>query len=198
MPTASASNVLDRLQDLLPVTKTGKLSNKKPGPLTRDDAKALSAEIRRRQFPHLWLLVERVHEGGAQQVLGYSNWRDYTAKELDLSESRSFQLLDQAKIMRLIQQAGIEPLSIEPIPARVVAKLKHAHADVLDAAKSAQERGQDVHDALRALAQVVSPSAVTRARAPQPGEVLCPTCNGHGAVPELTARLWAKFADDLA
>lgn len=192
-------DTLSRLSELLPITKTGRLSDKKKmSRLTRDEAKALTREVLNRTH-HLWLLLERAHEGQAAAVLGYNNWRDYTTRELDMSESRSFQLIDTARIMRQLHAAGWDVCAIEPIPARVVAKLKHHPSEVQGAAAEALEKGEDIHDAMRALAQRLSPTPPrVNTRSPQgEHEQVCPTCNGQGIVPALQARLLLQWMNSL-
>lgn len=65
-------------------------------PLSAEDARELTDRIRR-MVGLLWELVTEAHERKAHKALGYATWKDYVAAEFQMSESRSYQLLDQAR-----------------------------------------------------------------------------------------------------
>lgn len=204
--TRPATTITNGDLPYLPVTKTGRLSQKRLPRLTVDEARALTNEIKARTV-QLWLLVERAHDGKAYAALGYNTWKEYAEKELQLSESRSFQLLDQAKVMRELAAAGVDVGNMDPVPARVVAKVKHALPQVREAAKEALQGNYDVHDAIRDLARSIdTPRALEQRstgadliqpsrRAYREGEVACPACAGRGHMSEAQADLLQQFID---
>ena len=56
------------------------------------------------------LLLE-AHDRGAWRVLGYGTWQEYMKKEFDLSRSRSYQLLDRARVRQALLAAGVEAVA---------------------------------------------------------------------------------------
>lgn len=73
--------------------------------LTADEARALTTEIQQSaERTHALLL--RAHEGEAWAALGYDSWRDYATTEFSMSQSRAYQLLDQARVVRAIESAS--------------------------------------------------------------------------------------------
>lgn len=197
-PTFSGLQVSDdEERPLLPVTRAGRLSAKRLPHLTREEAKRLTKQVQDKAAP-AWLLIERAHQGKAHEALAFNTWKDYTEKELGMSESRSFQLLDQARVMREIAAAGFDVADADPIPARVVAKVKNHLPQVREAAEKAHKEDGDIYAALRDLAQAISPtpSKPNTPATPRQGEAVCPCCNGTGVVPEMVARLVAKALKD--
>lgn len=73
--------------------------------LTKDEARALTEEIKQ-SAEHTYTLLLRAHEGEAWDALGYASWRDYATTEFNMSQSRAYQLLDQARIVRSIEAAS--------------------------------------------------------------------------------------------
>lgn len=73
-------------------------------PLTQDGAKELTRSIRD-AAEVIWVLIARAHAGKAWLALGYDSWADYVREEFNMSRSRSYQLLDQAKVIEAINKA---------------------------------------------------------------------------------------------
>jgi len=73
-------------------------------PLNEDDARALTETIRS-AADVLWVLIARAHAGKAWAAMGYDSWADYVGSEFDMSRSRSYQLLDQGRVVREIESA---------------------------------------------------------------------------------------------
>lgn len=71
-------------------------------PLTSEQAAKLTATIRN-VVDVLWILFERAHAGKAWQALDYGSWEEYVRAEFDMSRSRSYQILDQARVIREIE-----------------------------------------------------------------------------------------------
>jgi hypothetical protein len=73
-------------------------------PLSEENARALTDTIRS-AADVLWVLIARAHAGKAWLALGYDTWADYVETEFDMSRSRSYQLLDQGRVVREIESA---------------------------------------------------------------------------------------------
>lgn len=139
--------------EILPARRTGdgdftKISKR---PLDRDEARQLTAEIRQSTV-RLWFLVKEAQDREAWAALGYASWKEYADKELQLSESRSYQLLNQAKVMQIMASAGVDPLSIEPVPTRVVQRVKDNPTAIRRATRKAIKEGTDPVKAIREIA----------------------------------------------
>lgn len=72
--------------------------------LDADSARRLTDEIRA-TAEHVWALLLQAHEQRAWSALGYGTWAEYVKTEFDYSRSRSYQLLDQAFVLREIEGA---------------------------------------------------------------------------------------------
>lgn len=149
--------------------------------LTKDEARLLTKEINTRAI-QLWLLVERAHTGRAWEALGYDSWKQYVSKELDMSESRSFQLLDQARVMRELAAAGADPSTVPPPPARVVQVIKNNLTEVRELAAKTLSEGGNLGDAIRQYAAEIDPNLASRpkGRPVTKNTVPCPCCAGSG------------------
>ena len=55
---------------------------------------------------HVCLLLLQAHQGRAWFVLGYRTWEEYIHSEFGLSRSRSYELLDQARVILTIMEAA--------------------------------------------------------------------------------------------
>lgn len=80
-------------------------------PLSGEQAKQLTHSIRDASEV-IWILIARAHAGKAWKVLGYDSWEDYVKSEFNMSRSRSYQLLDQAKVISAIEEAMPEGVNI--------------------------------------------------------------------------------------
>lgn len=73
-------------------------------PLNTEQAKQITHSIRD-AAEVIWILIARAHAGKAWKALGYDSWEDYVKSEFNMSRSRSYQLLDQAKVISEIEAA---------------------------------------------------------------------------------------------
>ena len=53
------------------------------------------------------------HDRRAWQALGYPTWEQYVKKEFNLSRSRSYQLLDRAKVTHALFAAGLDEMALQ-------------------------------------------------------------------------------------
>jgi len=107
-------------------------------PLDEARARSLTARIRQ-STRELCLLLLEAHQLRAWRALGYESWSAYVDEELGMSRSRSYELLDHARVVRTLQAAAgtTEVPEISPYTARqikprldeVVAHLRRRLAD---------------------------------------------------------------------
>jgi hypothetical protein len=93
-----------------------------PKHLTETEARTLTNKIKAGVSAVSVLLLE-AHDRRAWSVLGYDTWEEYVRGELNLSRSRSYELLDHAVVMRSIQAAA-EMSGIPDISAHCAAQIK--------------------------------------------------------------------------
>jgi hypothetical protein len=102
--------------------------------LTPAEALSLTERIRSTSRQMCLLLLE-AHERRAWLALGYQSWRRYVGDELQLSRSRSYELLDQGRVVRAIQAAaGVS--EVPDISAFAAAQLKPHLREVTDAVRA--------------------------------------------------------------
>ena len=87
---------------LIPVAPVGTPAFHEP--LNADEARTLTDAIKS-ATEVLWVLIARAHAGKAWNALGYPTWEEYVRAEFDISRSRSYQLLDQGRVIREIEAA---------------------------------------------------------------------------------------------
>lgn len=108
--------------------------------MTRDEARQLTDEIKGKT-EELWSLVIVAHDRKAYRALGYATWPEYLAAEFEMSRSRSYQLLDQARVIKEIQAATgemstkvdiseREARDIKPVLDRVTERIREEVATV--------------------------------------------------------------------
>lgn len=193
--TTSPGTVVDLFRKVEPVDVPGK----QPGrvaQLSQEQARILTTNIKH-AVVRLWVLVAEAHDRGAFTALGYETWREYVVGELQMSESTSYNYLDQARIMRELVSAGVDPNEVEPPPVRVVQRIKDNLTGVRKAAKRALADGVSVEDALKELADDMTPRSprgpggsgrVIQGRVEPPGEPTPPPEEpGSGPALGLTA-----------
>jgi hypothetical protein len=73
-------------------------------PLTMDEARELTEHIRS-TADVLYVLLGRAHAGRAWEALGYGSFEAYVKEEFNISRSRAYQILNQAKVIEAIEAA---------------------------------------------------------------------------------------------
>lgn len=164
--------------------------------LSPDDARQLTIEIQRTSV-RLWLLVTEAHDRQAHTALGYSTWDEYARKELKMSPSRSYQLLDTGHVMRELAAGGADLDRIAVPPTRVVQRVKDRLDEVREVARTSVIAGKTPEKALRMLARSAPADGTPgEKQLPDEGEaeersspdqrgrtaVKCPACAGSGKV----------------
>lgn len=74
--------------------------------LAETEARALTERIRQSTHELSGLLLQ-AHEGEAWRALGYESWTAYIDGEFDFNRSRSYQLLDHGRVLRLLESPEV-------------------------------------------------------------------------------------------
>ena len=101
--------------------------------LCEAEARELTRKIRY-ALDELPLLLKEAHDRRVWPVLGYRSWEEYVRMEFSLSRSRSYELVEQARVIEALKHAvggrnippvsGLAALQLKPVLAEVVAALK--------------------------------------------------------------------------
>ena len=93
-------------------------------PLDEAGARSLTARIRE-ATREVCLLLLQAHQQRAWRALGYESWSAYVHEELGMSRSRSYELLDHARVIRTLQAAAdtTEVPEVSPYMARQIKPL---------------------------------------------------------------------------
>jgi hypothetical protein len=130
-------------------------------PIDEPEARRLTERIRTATRQVCLLLME-VHERRAWLALGYSSWEHYVQREFNISRSRSYELLDQARVVLELRTAG--GLQIVPdVSAYVAVQIKPRLRQLTE---SIRERVGDASetDPVAIVAEVVDEYRVQAAR----------------------------------
>ncbi len=96
---------------------------------TAEEARALTARIQQ-AVQHVHDLLLEAYERRAWAALGYASWREYAQNEFRLAQSHVYRLLDQARVIRAIEEAaGVSPAG-EIVTEREARDLKPQLASV--------------------------------------------------------------------
>jgi hypothetical protein len=90
--------------------------------MSAEEARDLTARIKA-QIDGVAELILEAHDGRAWAALGYSSWERYIKSEFGLSRSRSYELIDQARVHRTLKIAT-DGRPIPHVSARAAAALR--------------------------------------------------------------------------
>src|SRR5215472_4396695 len=110
-----------------------------PERLDRNDAQLLTQKIRSAANEVCMLLLE-AYERKAARALGYPSWEAYVEREFGFSRSRSYEFLDQGRVIRSIV-AEVAMSGMPDISTRAALEIKAHLAEVID---EARVRARDV------------------------------------------------------
>jgi len=115
----------------------------------------------------LWMLVSEAHDRQAWRALGFESWKAYAVTELEMSESRSFQLIDTGRVMKAIGEVvNPEALDIVTVTARETQKVKPHLSTFKTTVRDLVKDGMDAGEAVRVAIQAL-PTPEKRHRAPK-------------------------------
>lgn len=109
-------------------------------PLTTDQAREITDAIRSTSEV-LYVLLARAHAGKAWQALGYSSFQAYVREEFDMSRSRAYQVLDQARVVAAIEDAAPDGVDLPAISEAAARDLRGIIGEV---GQEIQERTADL------------------------------------------------------
>jgi len=121
-------------------------------PLNEDQARSITDTIRN-AVDVVWMLIARAHAGKAWEALGYETWADYVRDEFNMSRSRSYQLLDQARVVAEIE-AAVPEGTVVSITEAAARDLKGVLEEVVPEIRERLE-GLDPEEASDVLAEIV-------------------------------------------
>jgi hypothetical protein len=75
-------------------------------PCTKREAQQLTDRIRQ-SVDNLWLLLTEAHDRRAWKALGYTTWAEYVAAEFAMGRQRSYQILDQGRVIEAIRGVAV-------------------------------------------------------------------------------------------
>lgn len=123
------------------------------GPLSETQARELTQQIRA-ATDVLWSLVARAHAGRAWRSLGYASWEQYVAEEFNMSRSRSYQLLDHARVVSAIEAAA--PVGTQVSMNERAARELKAHLDEVTDKVASATNGMTPQEAQDTIDQVLA------------------------------------------
>lgn len=99
------------------------LENIEAAAMDSDEAQEITEAIRA-SATATYILLAQAHAGKAYKALGYKTWADYVNEEFEISSSRSYQLLDLSKAVKMIEEAAPEgtPVKLTEAQARGIKK----------------------------------------------------------------------------
>lgn len=97
-------------------------------PLNKAQARALTERIRK-HIDAAWADITAAYEGKAWKALGYSSWEAYVKAEFDMSRQRSYQLIDQGRVIAAVRESSGDLSTTVDISEREAREIK----DVLPA-----------------------------------------------------------------
>lgn len=89
--------------------------------LTESEAKELTESIKSTTVA-LSVLLHRAHEKKAWKSLGYNSWKEYIEIEFEFTRARSYQLLDQGRIIEELSDASDSDLYLTEKEAKIIKK----------------------------------------------------------------------------
>ncbi|MBN7758954.1 hypothetical protein JYP46_19170 [Nitratireductor aquimarinus] len=111
--------------------------------LTKQEAKEITDRIRD-SIEKTYELVLRAYERKAWKALGYKTWEAYVQTEFDMSRRRSYQLLDQGRVIRAIEEAaGGNVNHGTQISERDAREIKSKLPEIKEEIRSRVEAGQE-------------------------------------------------------
>jgi hypothetical protein len=135
-------------------------------PLDEMGARKLTEQIRTATRQVCLLLLE-AHERRVWVVLSYTRWEDYVSAEFGFSRSRSYELLDQGRVILALQEAA-SLSEIPDISGYAASQIKHCLPDIVEEIRARGRDGAavpmrqvlDMVDARRAQAKLAASESV--------------------------------------
>ena len=121
-------------------------------PMNKEEASRLTERIKS-SVEALWQLIVEAHDRQAWKALGYESWKGYVKAEFKMSESRSYRLLDQGKVIKALEAAtGNSPTGesvAKDITEREARRIKPRLKQVAEAVEAKVAEGVEPHQVVR-------------------------------------------------
>lgn len=163
-----------RASDVPVRVRAGRIDDPRGVVLTVQEARRLTDAIRS-TGEVLYTLLERAHAGRAWAALGYSRFEDYVKAEFDMSRSRAYQILDQAKVVRAVE-AAVPPTATVPAITEAAARDLKGVLDQVIREIEEQLAEAEAEDTERIVAEIL---ADQRSRITQPTDTGWSTQRDH-------------------
>lgn len=108
--------------------------------MSKADARKLTQKIKT-AVDDLWSLLVQAHNWKAWKALEYQTWEAYVSAEFNMSRQRSYQLIDQGKVIHAIAEAAGKMSTTVDISERDARDLKSDLPAVADQIKARVEAG---------------------------------------------------------
>jgi hypothetical protein len=116
--------------------------------MNKAEATAITERIRK-HIDAAWDNITRAYEGRAWKALGYNTWEAYVRAEFDMTRQRSYQLMDQGRVIHAVAEATGENVKrVGQISARDAAAVKDDLPAVTEEIKAKIEAGEDLAKAV--------------------------------------------------
>lgn len=89
--------------------------------VTKEEAMQLTNDIKSTSTA-LYVLLKRAHDTKAYSAMGYKTWTEYIENEFDFSRTRSYQLINQANVIEVINEASGVEIYLTESEARSIKK----------------------------------------------------------------------------
>lgn len=96
---------------------------KSDAPLNKAQARALTERIRK-HIDAAWADINAAYEGKAWKALGYATWEAYVKAEFDMSRQRSYQLIDQGRVIAAVRESAGDLSTVVDISERQSREIK--------------------------------------------------------------------------
>lgn len=123
-----------------------------PAEMTEAEAREITTAIQTAATA-TYILLSQAHEGKAYKAMGYDTWADYVKHEFDLSASRSYQLLDLSKAVKMLEEAAPEGTEVKLTEAQV-RSLKKELPQITEEVKEATS-GKDPDQASEIIGEII-------------------------------------------
>lgn len=111
-------------------------------PLTKAQATTLTKRIRE-HIDAAWQDITKAYEGKAWKPLGYASWEAYVKAEFDMTRRRSYQILDQGRVINAISEATGNVYHGTQITEREAREIKDDLPAVTAEISARVERGEE-------------------------------------------------------
>lgn len=143
-------------------------------PMTATEARELTDRINR-TAGELWRLLLEAHEREAWRALGYASWKAYVETEFTITRQRAYQLLDQGRVIRLLQEAAGNVSTVVDISERTAREIKPTLPEVTTEIRERVEAGEEPETAVRDVIEEArgarrEPPKPAAAREPEPDQ----------------------------